>query len=292
VAESRLGLGTVQFGVPYGIANRTGRAVPAELAAAILGRAADAGINTLDTAISYGDSEALLGAIGVSTWRVVSKLPLVPDGCPDVEGWMRTAVADSLRRLRLDRLYGLLLHHPQQLVGRHGAALAAALVSLRDSGRIEKIGVSIYSPEELDAYASLLDLDLVQAPFNVMDRRLATSGWLERLQNQGTEVHVRSIFLQGLLLMDPAHRPPYFARWHETWDLWHQWLRAQSLTALQACVAFAFSYSGIQRVIVGVDSLQQFEEILEASDVQTKSPPVQLATDDCELVDPAKWTVR
>jgi aryl-alcohol dehydrogenase-like predicted oxidoreductase len=292
VAESRLGLGTVQFGVPYGIANRTGRAVPAELAAAILGRAAAAGINTLDTAVSYGDSEAVLGAIGVSAWRVVSKLPLVPDGCPDVEGWMRTAVVDSLRRLKLDRLYGLLLHHPQQLVGRHGAALAAALVSLRDSGTIEKIGVSIYAPEELDAYASLLDLDLVQAPFNVMDRRLATSGWLARLQNQGTEVHVRSIFLQGLLLMDPAHRPPYFARWHETWDLWHEWLRAQSLTALQACVAFAFSYSGIQRVFVGVDSLQQFEEILEASDVQTKSPPVQLATDDCELVDPSKWTVR
>jgi aryl-alcohol dehydrogenase-like predicted oxidoreductase len=292
VLESRLGLGTVQFGIPYGVANLSGHAVSREAAAAILARAAAAGIDTLDTAIAYGESEATLGEIGAHGWRVITKLPAVPDGCADVAGWVQVSVAGSLRRLRLDRVYGLLLHHPRQLLGRHGAALAQALISVRESGQVEKIGVSIYSPEELESFVRLLRPDLVQAPFNVVDRRLATSGWLARLQDLGTEVHARSIFLQGLLLMERGRRPRYFERWNELWDVWHQWLQAGSLSPLQACMAFAGSETGIHRLIVGVDSLRQFEEILDSAGSEIPPPPLQLASEDVELVDPSRWLLQ
>src|SRR5271165_4758530 len=97
---NRIALGTVQFGQHYGISNRTGQVAQGE-AAVIVGHAWDAGIDTLDTAIAYGDSERCLGRVGVAGWRVVSKLPPVPDKCPDLAGWVAASVGGTLRRLGL-----------------------------------------------------------------------------------------------------------------------------------------------------------------------------------------------
>jgi aryl-alcohol dehydrogenase-like predicted oxidoreductase len=284
----RLALGTVQFGIPYGIANRTGQ-VQVDDAAAIIRRAFAAGINTLDTAIAYGESESRLGSIGVGEWRVITKLPPLPEGCTDVSGWARESVMRSLDRLGITHLRALLLHDSQQLLGPRGAALHAALVALKDGRLVEQIGVSIYGPEELDALFATFQLDLVQAPFNVVDRRLATSGWLTRMHQAGTEVHVRSVFLQGLLLMDAGKRPDMFSRWQPQWDRWHSWLERQALTPLQACLGFVGSRPEIGRVIVGVDSLWHLEEILSAINVRAIEPPGDLAIENRDLVDPSRW---
>jgi len=196
----KLGIGTVQFGLNYGVANRQGQ-VSQDEAKAILGHAWASGMDTLDTAIAYGDSEQRLGEIGIRDWRVVSKLPSIPDGCSDISQWVTDSVNESLQRLKVKCLYGLLLHQPKQLLGQAGGRLYSVLQQLKRDGRIEKIGISIYDPEELDAVCSHYHLDMVQAPFNIFDRRLIDSGWLARLAEQDTELHVRSVFLQGLLLM-------------------------------------------------------------------------------------------
>ncbi len=210
--SNRLALGTVQFGLPYGIANQTGQ-ISRDEAAAILNHAWAMGLDTLDTAIAYGGSEARLGEIGVKQWRVISKLPAVPESVTDVAAWVENSVNGSLERLNIPMLRGLLLHCSRQLLGVRGDTLYRALAAIKDEGKVEKIGVSIYGPEELDALWPHYQFDLVQAPFNVIDRRLATSGWLKRLHQAGIEVHVRSVFLQGLLLMDTANRPVSFNRW-------------------------------------------------------------------------------
>lgn len=287
----RIALGTVQFGQRYGIANRQGQ-VSREEAAAIVHGARAAGVDTLDTAVDYGDSESRLGEIGVTGWRVISKLPPLPDICPDVAGWVRQTVADSLARLKIKRLGGLLLHRPQQLLGPQGESLHSALVALRDQGLVETIGVSIYDPAELDAIWHIFKPELVQAPFNVLDRRLRTSGWLARMHRGGVEVHVRSVFLQGLLLMDAARRPPGFNRWQPLWDQWHRWLADKGLTPLQACAGFALSQYEVSRVVVGVDSLKQLEEILGLSRAATPEPPPALASEDSDLVNPSRWVLE
>ncbi len=286
---SRLALGTAQFGLPYGVANQVGQVRGAK-AGSILDLAWSAGIDTLDTAIAYGESEQRLGDAGVGQWRVISKLPAVPEGCTGVANWVRESIQGSLQRLQIPRLYGLLLHCPEQLLGPQGVELHRTLVALREQGKVEKIGVSIYGPDELDALWPRYRLDLVQAPFNILDRRLATSGWLTRLHQAGAEVHVRSVFLQGLLLMDAVDRPAKFNRWQPLWGEWHRWLDGQALTPLQACLGFAYSQAEIDRVVVGVDSLKQLQEILVGVKGPAVEPPTVLMSGDLDLINPSRWS--
>ena len=126
----KLALGTVQFGLDYGIGNQRGRVGIAE-AGNILNEAAAHGINTLDTAISYGDSERTLGLIGVANRRIISKLPAVPDDCTDVSGWVDAEILSSIGRLGIDRFHAVLLHRPEQLFDRRGKQLLAGLERLK-----------------------------------------------------------------------------------------------------------------------------------------------------------------
>lgn len=284
----RLALGTAQFGLRYGVANTSGQVSPDEVTA-ILQQAWAAGVDTLDTAIAYGDSEQRLGDIGVEGWRVVSKLPAMPSDCKDIGGWVEDAVECSLRRLNIDCLYGLLLHRPHQLLEPGGEGLYAALVELKDDGLVERIGISIYDPEELDRLWPRFQLDLVQAPFNVLDRRIETSGWLTRMHQAGAEVHVRSVFLQGLLLMEADRRPEKFDRWQRLWIRWNQWLIEQALTPAQACLGFAMSRPEVDRVVVGVDDRRQLGEILSAAETRVPVLPTMFKTDDPDLINPSRW---
>lgn len=284
----KIALGTVQFGLNYGISNQAGQ-VTHEEASAILRFAKTNGIGTLDTAIGYGESEQRLGEIGVEQWHVISKLPAIPDSCTDVSAWVQQSVFGSLKRLNVPRLSGLLLHRPEQLLSTQGDALYRALATLKDQGKIEKSGISIYSPDELDAIWPHFQFDLVQAPFNIIDRRLATSGWLTRLHQVKTEVHIRSVFLQGLLLMEAANRPATFNRWQPLWDQWHHWLDDQVLTPLEACMGFVSSEPKIDCVVVGVDSLKQLQKILIAAKTKEVIAPQSLANTDLQLLNPSNW---
>lgn len=284
----KLALGTVQFGQNYGIANQAGQVSPAETKA-ILELATAQRINMLDTATSYGDSELRLGAIGIPNWQVVSKLPAVPDGCADIAGWVTDSAHASLRRLGLQSHYGLLLHRPQQLLDADGDQIFLALQNLKTMGLVEKIGISIYDPAELDALFPRFEFDIVQAPFNLLDRRMINSGWMNRLANSGTELHVRSIFLQGLLLMTQSERPSKFNRWQQLWSAYSEWLRSDEITPLQACVRYSLSFAEVTRVIVGVDAAHQLREIVEATGGSIPKVPSSLQVQDCDLINPSQW---
>lgn len=287
--NSRLALGTVQFGLSYGVANQGGQ-VGHQEATKILNCGFAAGLDTLDTAIAYGNSEQRLGEIGVERWRIVSKLPPIPDRCADVLSWARESVSDSLSRLGVDRLYGLLLHSPQQLLDVQGPAIYAALQYLKMDGVVEKIGISIYAPQELDELLHRYRFDIVQSPLNIFDQRLIATGWLGLLRQADVEVHVRSVFLQGLLLMDRNNRPRQFDRWAALWSKWDEWLVQTRLTPLQACLRFALSFPQISKVIVGVESLHQLDEVLSASVGLPPEIPDGLRCSDSDLVNPARWS--
>lgn len=288
--NDRLALGTVQFGLEYGVANQAGH-VPLEVVRTILQQAASQGIGTLDTAIAYGNSESILGQACVESWSVVTKLPSLPEGCADVAGWVESQIEGSLSRLGVSQLHGVLLHRPEQLLnGQYGLALSKALQHIKVQGMTRKIGVSVYGPEELDRLAGQMPFDLVQAPLNILDRRLIDSGWVKRLKEQGTELHVRSAFLQGLLLMAPDHRPEKFARWHSLWFEWARWLEDTGLTAVQACLAYVMGANGIDKVVVGVESVKQLNEIIAASHSALPSLPNWPQTIETDLINPGRWS--
>lgn len=284
----KLALGTVQFGLSYGVANEIGQ-VRLEEISAILEAASKSGVDTLDTAINYGESESCLGQVGIDEWRVISKLPELPDGCDDVSGWVDEQLEGALERLGVQQLAGLLLHRPLQLLGNQGEELWGALLRLKEKGRVNKIGFSIYSPDELDALWGAFKPDLVQAPYNILDRRLLTSGWLDRMNQQGVELYVRSVFLQGLLLMDTDKRPSKFDRWSPLWEQWGQWLEKHSMTPLQGALSFVLAEQKISRVVVGVDSLDQFKEIVAASKFQLNQFSDELSVSDTDLLNPSNW---
>lgn len=285
----RIAIGTAQFGLPYGISNTKGQTPLAE-AKAILTLARSVGIQTLDTAIAYGNSEATLGALDVCGWQVITKLPEMPvTGEAAVKDWVKTQLDGSLSRLGLASVDGLLLHRPAQLNGPDGTTLYQALLEERENGRVAKIGVSIYGPDELDQLPASMGLDIVQAPFNILDQRMATSGWIARLQEADCELHVRSIFLQGLLLMQTAVRPAYFSRWETLWESWESWLRETGLTPLQACLRHALNTPGIAKVVLGVDSAAHLVDILAAAEGESLQPPLGLANEDVHLLNPSLW---
>jgi aryl-alcohol dehydrogenase-like predicted oxidoreductase len=286
----KFALGTAQFGLDYGIANNHGQLSERECKSA-LAVAHGHGIEVLDTAVAYGRSEAVLGNIGISRFRVVTKLPPIPHDVANVSIWVKEQLIGSLERLQIDSVYGLLFHRPVDLVRRNGRDSVEALRSLKSAGLVKNIGVSIYNPSELEYVTQVLDVDLVQAPLNLVDRRLESSGWLSRLKQRGVEVHTRSAFLQGLLLMPRKWIPERFERWSDLWDMWAHELVESGISPVEACLGYPLSHPEVDRVVVGVDSVSQLEQLLQgASRKPERGDWDFMAMDDEQLIDPSRWS--
>ena len=285
---NRLALGTVQFGLPYGVANKIGKVSLPE-SKAMLEFAKNNGVDMIDTAISYGDSETSLGVLGTDSFRLVTKLPGMPENQIDIDAWVDLQLRESFLRLGVDNIYGLLFHGTNQLLSQNGSKLYEAILKFKENGMVKKLGVSIYSPKELESIIPHYNFDLIQAPFNLIDRRLSSSGWLKRLKDMNVEIHTRSVFLQGLLLMKQKDIPYKFSAWNEIWLKWHSWLIGQEHSAIEACLAFPLSFPEIDRVVVGSESLSQLTQIVQALDNLSVQNLPYLKSDDEKLINPVNW---
>ena len=291
---SRLGLGTVQFGLDYGVSNRGGRPGEGEVAA-ILARALEAGIGYLDTAPAYGDAEILIGRHlpRDHNLRIVTKLSPIAEAKIEARHGAAVieALARSLEHLRVDHVHGVLVHSAGDFAKPGAEHVVDALMQARARGWAERIGVSIYDTEQLAMVERRFQPQLVQLPFNVLDHRPIESGMLARLKAQGAEVHARSVFLQGLLLMNPAELPQFFAPLREhIADLQQCWSDA-GVSALAGCLRFALQRPEIDAIVVGVNQLQEFNEI-EAAVAQLADADdgsIVSAAIDPIFLDPRKW---
>lgn len=285
----KLALGTAQFGLNYGVANKFGK-IKFQVAKKIVSLASEKKIDLIDTAISYGESETMLGKIGIQDFRIVSKLPDVPINCSNVESWICNEVQNCLKRLKIKSIYGLLVHQTKNLFDKKSDVVIKTLNKLKSQKLIKKIGVSIYDPTELDHLINLIDINIVQAPLNIIDRRLETSGWLSKLYKNGIEVHTRSSFLQGLLLMSRAEVPPKFNRWSKMWNLWSEELEKNNLNAASECLSYPLSLREVNRVIIGVDNFEQFKNLISASNknLEIKDWSFMNST-DLTLINPSNW---
>lgn len=284
-------LGTAQVGLAYGVANRGGVMDDEELDQ-VLAVARQAGIKALDTAVDYGASETRLGLANISDLQVMTKLPGIPGACDDVRSWVAEQVRASIERLGVSRLHALTLHRPEQLLGSRGGELYDSLRLMKSAGLVGKIGISIYDPAQLGAFLCQREFDLVQAPVNVLDRRMREQGWLDRLADAGCEVHARSVFLQGLLLMPAARRPVYFNRWHSLLASWDAWILEVGLSPLHACIRHVLSTPGIARVVIGVDRAAHLSEIVAGAAGPDPLVPGELSCTDPDLINPSRWPPR
>ena len=286
--SQKLALGTAQFGLAYGLANETGK-VSSDTVQQLLKVASAFNITMLDTAIAYGDSEQVLGLHNLAKFEITSKLPAVPSNCLNVEEWVLEQTVSSLKRLRTDKLNDLLLHRPGQLLESNGEKIYKSMLRLKEQGMVDKIGVSVYGPDELSELIKRFDFDVIQGPMNILDRRMENTGMLKQLKKIGVAIHIRSAFLQGLLLMPSEKIPVYFTPWASLIKQYHHWLNQQGISPLQACLSYLNQYSDIDKIIVGVDSIWQLKQIAAAMDTPITDIPDCLQSVDEGLINPSRW---
>jgi aryl-alcohol dehydrogenase-like predicted oxidoreductase len=285
---NRIVLGGAQLGLPYGILNG-GETLSSEEVARILDTAVGHGIDSIDTAIAYGQSESVIGETAQNRFNIISKLPPLPSEVSNVSEWVHMQVDASLARLNCKSLDALLLHRPQDLVEQHGAELYAAISSLKIKKIIQRFGISIYAPDELDGIIGKFDIDVLQAPLNVFDRRIL--GVIDQLTARNIEVHVRSVFLQGVLITSPKDRPQRFQPWSEHFSRFDTWVLSTGVSAMACCLGFALQQPGVAKLVIGTTSAESLTEIINSIPNMHLEVPADLQSSIEQLIDPRVWSV-
>jgi aryl-alcohol dehydrogenase-like predicted oxidoreductase len=274
----------------YGINSYSGKVQPSEISK-ILDYARQYNIDLIDTAPAYGSSEKVLGDLDTKDFQIVTKTRHFSQdviGRQEVD-FLTHDFNQSLELLNRKKVYGVLVHNGDDLLKSGADQIYKRLVQFKEDGLISKIGVSIYTNEQLKKVINNFDIDIVQLPFNILDRRLIDSGMFKLLKKRGIEIHARSIFLQGLLLISEKDIPVKFNQWKDLWMLWNDWLNDNNMTALEATVRCAISMKEISKVLVGVHSKIHLQEIVKASSGSLPEIPKELFINDVGLLNPSNW---
>jgi aryl-alcohol dehydrogenase-like predicted oxidoreductase len=286
--RAELGLGTAQFGLDYGVSNPRG-CVPESEVRTILETAARARLTLVDTAASYGDAERVLGRSWPfpSPFRVVTKTIRASEGLDRLEARARR----SLERMGVARGHALLVEAAEDLSGGEGRLLWARLERLKAEGLFQKIGFSAYGTDDPLRLARRFNPDVVQAPGSMLDQRLIKDGTLQGLAEHGVEVHLRSVFLQGLLFLPRDGLPPALADAGPKLSRLRRMLAEAGADPLRAALAYAQTQTGASSVIVGVTSAAELRAILAAA--AGPAPDLDwsaMALDHPVALDPRLWT--
>jgi aryl-alcohol dehydrogenase-like predicted oxidoreductase len=290
---SKIGLGTVQFGIDYGVSNQQGKTSPAEVMK-IFEIAAANNITMIDTASTYGNSEEVIGVClpTNSHFNVVTKSPLFNDVSPqDGKEYLIENFQKSLQRLKLDKTYGLMIHHADDLLGPCSSGIIEGLHYLREHNLVKKIGFSFYSQEQAEKIMENFIPDIVQLPLNIFDQNFVDSGFLKQLKSNDIEIHVRSAFLQGLVFISPDNLDPYFDFAKEHICKFHDLLNKYNINSLKASLSYVLDLNEVDKVILGVCNSDQLIEIIE----EIKNPLVEkidwsvVNYTNKKLTDPSLW---
>lgn len=291
----KIGLGTAQFGMNYGVSNREGKS-PAEEVSRILDVAARNKIHVLDTAALYGTSEDILGKTLPRDhhFSIVTKTPgFNKDRITSSEAWLlENTFERSLAKMGQPAIYGLLIHNADDLLRDGGHLLMEKMLDIKRRRLVKKVGVSVYTGQQVDRILDMYEPDIVQLPINVLDQRLLTGGRLAKLKSAGVEIHARSVFLQGLLLMDPETLPPYFYPFREHLGNYHEAIRRQGVSAVQAALGFVAGLDEVDVVLCGVNNQRQLLEICLLADKPVDSEMLaRFALSDVSVLNPSLWRV-
>ena len=255
IHSSRIALGTVQFGMNYGISNESGQ-TPLEKVKQLIKTAASNGITTLDTAIAYGNSESVLGECDIKNWDIITKFQVSEGGRKD----LKSLFQESLQRLHKASIYGFISHNASTLLKNPG--IWDELQTLKLNGKVKKIGFSLYTPAELEELLKLdFFPDLIQVPFNFIDQRFVP--YFSELKSKGAEIHTRSVFLQGLFFMDPELLAPFFRPVKtllQELNLHFNTLPKKTAFLLQFCLHNSY----VDKVVIGVNNIRQLEDNIGA----------------------------
>lgn len=261
-------LGTVQFGMKYGVNNQIGRQPAWEESFEMLDYALDHGIDTIDTASAYGEAEMILGSYfkrrrNSNKIRVISKLSpnIIGEGVP-VKKTVIEECRQSLQKLGLAQLDGYLLHTPEYV---YRADILEALCQLKKEGYVRNIGVSIYDLKEGFAAIDSGVMDYIQLPYSLFDQRGMQESFIPKAKKAGIKIFTRSAFLQGLFMMERTNIPDHLQKAVPYLDIVQRILQEFNVDLVSAILQFVKKEKDIDYLVFGVETIRQLEEdILKA----------------------------
>ncbi len=291
MAAPKIALGTAQFGLKYGIAGLP--RVSKDQVRKILSLAALNDIKVLDTAHQYGNALDILGSLSnvivKKNFQIVLKIPEIPE---KVNLWniqdIRAQIFSDFARLKLDTIDTLMVHNPECLM-RPGCDLVYdMLVNFKYLGLCQKIGVSVYDVGDFRKIISDYGFDVVSFPSNVIDHRFVNRA-VDHMSALRIEMHARSVFLQGLLLLSQNEKLPKKVTW--------EFLRVTRRIALQfkgdmlkACLAFLRQQFPINYGVIGVHSVEQLQEIITTyNNIDSWYNFDSYSINDQKIIDPRRW---
>ncbi len=295
----KLALGTAQFGMDYGVSNRRGK-TPLSEVVSILQYANENGIDTLDTAYSYGDSEEVLG-IALSrqeyNFKIITKTPVFSKNRISLEDaeTLKVSFLNSLKKLKQPYIEGLLIHKADDLLTEGGDILFSELKNLQYNGYIKKIGISVYTEYQIDRLMEKFTFDIIQLPINVLNQCLIKSACLARLKEKGIEIWARSVFLQGLLMMDLESIHQFFDPIKPHLGNYRKFLDSYGLTPVEGALSFIKNIHEIDYVVVGINNLEQLKTNLESFNKSYLNLSFEefqgFSLDNPVYLDPGQWTI-
>jgi len=290
----KLAIGTVQFGLDYGVTNQIGKTSTDEVKR-ILEHAKNQNIQMIDTSPAYGESEEVLGKQNLDSFKVITKAVYIKSDNIENEDLVEieNSFQQSLRTLGGDAIDGLFIHNAKDLYKVGSQRLYEKLMEFKERGLVKKIGVSVYDRLEIDELYNKYSFDMIQLPINVLDQRLDDGLIFKELKRKNVEIHVRSIFLQGLLLNEISSLPNQFKRVFPMLEEYFLNLKNAEMSKMEGALKYIYDIEEIDYAVVGINNVSQLQQITKAfNNIRENERKMNFSKYACHerrIIDPRKW---
>ncbi len=241
-------------------------------------------ISKIDTADAYFKKNNILQRFS-KKFEFITKIKL-DERWTSLE-FCEEEIERHLKSLSCNRVEIFLIHDVKILFNKNGLKIFKNLELLKKK-YFKKIGLSIYEVDQLDFLTSNYNLDVIQCPFNIIDKRILNTGWFEELKKLNIEIHARSIFLQGLLVNEFFYKKKYFKKWEYYFLEWFQWLKSNKISPIDYCLTDLLKYD-FDQIIVGINDYNNLKEIINFKKIKKNNKFFSLNKNDLKLIDPRNW---
>jgi aryl-alcohol dehydrogenase-like predicted oxidoreductase len=241
-------------------------------------------IYEIDTADSYLKNSKIFKKIS-KKFKFSSKI--MPNYKWSSLDFCQQQLDSHLKNFNINSIKTLLFHDTKILSTKYGKKIFKNLENLKKKKYFNKIGISIYDTECLNYITSNFNIDVVQCPYNILDKRILTTGWLFKLKNLGIETHIRSVFLQGLLVNKFVYKKKYFKKWHKLFFEWFNNLEKLNISPIDYCLSDSLKHN-FDKIIVGINSFENLKKIINFK-INKKNEMINLSINDKKLIDPREW---
>ena len=280
-------IGTANFGMKYGLGNKN---LNQKEIKKILSFGKKNGIRTLDTAPSYKNAFENLRRNKIENWDIISKIPSIPKNIDNINHYIQKIFFSNLKKINLSKIHTILIHDEKDILNvTKGKKILKILNHFKKEKLVKRVGCSIYDSYKVKRVIKNYDFDVIQCPYNIFDKRLVDSGLFRLLKKRKINIHLRSIFLQGLLLKKKIDIPIQFKN-NQKITKYYKLLEKYNLSNIEFCLS-ELDKIEYEKVLIGISHKSQLKDIINFKNHLNKSTNI-LKTKNLKLIDPRKWNYR